>query len=413
MFLLKMISVDINTATDPTPSYRLLWVILALALGGFCIGTTEFVAMGLIQEISHNLNVSIPVAGHFISAYALGVTIGAPIIAILAAKVPRKILLIGLMLFYGIANVITALTNSYESMLLSRFIAGLPHGAYFGIAALVVAEFAGKQKRASAVAKLMMGLNVATVIGVPFATWLGQHYGWRTGFEFSASIAFVTVIAICFCLPKIQLDHTASIQNELRGLKNTQMWLTLAVGAIGFGGLFSVYSYVSPILTEYTHARIEIVPFALASIGLGLVLGGLVAGHFADRNLNKAIIWVLLSNAGSYIICALTIGNFYTAFAALFLVSFSIAGLGPLLQTRLMDVAGNAQSLAASLNHSAFNIANAFGAFLGGWLISQNLGWLAPIWVGTLLSFGGLIILFCAFQHEKNNLVVSSCHESI
>ena len=259
----------------------------------------------------------------------------------------------------------------------------------------------------------MMGLNVATVIGVPFATWLGQHYGWRTGFEFSASIAFITVIAICFCLPKIQLDHTASIQNELRGLKNTQMWLTLAVGAIGFGGLFSVYSYVSPILTEYTHARIEIVPFALASIGLGLVLGGLVAGHFADRNLNKAIIWVLLSNAGSYIICALTIGNLYTAFAALFLVSFSIAGLGPLLQTRLMDVAGNAQSLAASLNHSAFNIANAFGAFLGGWLISQNLGWLAPIWVGTLLSFGGLIILFCAFQHEKNNLVVSSCHESI
>ena len=413
MFLLKMISVDINTATDPTPSYRLLWVILALALGGFCIGTTEFVAMGLIQEISHNLNVSIPVAGHFISAYAIGVTIGAPIIAILAAKVPRKILLIGLMLFYGIANVITALTNSYESMLLSRFIAGLPHGAYFGIAALVVAEFAGKQKRASAVAKLMMGLNVATVIGVPFATWLGQHYGWRTGFEFSASIAFVTVIAICFCLPKIQLDHTASIQNELRGLKNTQMWLTLAVGAIGFGGLFSVYSYVSPILTEYTQARIEIVPFALASIGLGLVLGGLVAGHFADRNLNKAIIWVLLSNAGSYIICALTIGNLYMAFAALFLVSFSIAGLGPLLQTRLMDVAGNAQSLAASLNHSAFNIANAFGAFLGGWLISQNLGWLAPIWVGTLLSFGGLIILFCAFQHEKNNLVVSSCHESI
>lgn len=408
-----MISPHLNTATDPTPSYRLFWVILALALGGFCIGTTEFVAMGLIQEISHNLNVSIPVAGHFISAYALGVTIGAPIIAILAAKVPRKILLIGLMLFYGIANAITAFANNYESMLLSRFISGLPHGAYFGIAALVVADFAGKQKRASAVAKLMMGLNVATVIGVPFATWLGQHYGWRSGFEFSASIAFFTVIAICFCLPKIQLDHTASIQNELSGLKNTQMWLTLAVGAIGFGGLFSVYSYVSPILTEYTHTGIEIVPFALASIGLGLVLGGLVAGHFADRNLNKAIIWVLLSNAGSYIICALAIGNLYTPFAALFLVSFSIAGLGPLLQTRLMDVAGNAQSLAASLNHSAFNIANAFGAFLGGWLISQNLGWLAPIWVGTLLSFGGLIILFFAFQHEKNNLVVSACHESI
>ncbi|NCI79544.1 MFS transporter [Acinetobacter kanungonis] len=391
-----------NDSIDAKPTYSLFWVILALAVGGFCIGTTEFVAMGLIQEISHNLHVSIPVAGHFISAYALGVTIGAPIIAILAAKVPRKTLLIGLMLFYGIANGVTALAHTYESMLISRFIAGLPHGAYFGIAALVVAEFAGKQKRASAVAKLMMGLNVATVIGVPFATWLGQNYGWRAGFEFSASIAFLTVIAIFFFVPQIQQKQTASIQNELRGLKNTQMWLTLAVGAIGFGGLFSVYSYVSPILTEYTHASIQVVPFALASIGLGLVIGGLVAGHFADKNLNKAIIWVLLSNACSYVICAFFIGNLYTAFSALFLVSFSIAGLGPLLQTRLMDVAGDAQSLAASLNHSAFNIANALGAFLGGWLISHGMGWLAPIWVGVILSLGGLIILLVAFQHEKN-----------
>lgn len=397
-----MTSMNSNDSIDAKPTYSLFWVILALAVGGFCIGTTEFVAMGLIQEISHNLHVSIPVAGHFISAYALGVTIGAPIIAILAAKVPRKTLLIGLMLFYGIANGVTALAHTYESMLISRFIAGLPHGAYFGIAALVVAEFAGKQKRASAVAKLIMGLNVATVIGVPFATWLGQNFGWRSGFEFSASIAFLTVIAICFFVPQMQQKETASIQNELRGLKNTQMWLTLAVGAIGFGGLFSVYSYVSPILTEYTHANIQVVPFALASIGLGLVIGGLVAGHFADKNLNKAIIWVLLSNACSYVICALFIGNLYTAFIALFLVSFSLSGLSPLLQTRLMDVAGDAQSLAASLNHSAFNIANALGAFLGGWLISHGMGWLAPIWVGVLLSLGGLIILLSAFQHEKN-----------
>ncbi|MGY5392798.1 MFS transporter [Acinetobacter sp. NigerLNRRAM0016] len=402
-----------NYSIDAKPAYSLFWVILALAVGGFCIGTTEFVAMGLIQEISHNLHVSIPVAGHFISAYALGVTIGAPIIAILAAKVPRKTLLIGLMLFYGIANGVTALTHTYESMLISRFIAGLPHGAYFGIAALVVAEFAGKQKRASAVAKLMMGLNVATVIGVPFATWLGQNYGWRAGFEFSASIALLTVVTICFFVPQMQQKQTASIQNELRGLKNTQMWLTLAVGAIGFGGLFSVYSYVSPILTEYTHASIQVVPFALASIGLGLVIGGLVAGHFADKNLNKAIILVLLSNACSYVICALFIGNLCTAFSALFLVSFSIAGLGPLLQTRLMDVAGDAQSLAASLNHSAFNIANALGAFLGGWLISHGMGWLAPIWVGVLLSLGGLVILLVAFQHEKNQQLDSqTCQET-
>jgi DHA1 family inner membrane transport protein len=377
-------------------------IILALAIGGFCIGTTEFVAMGLIQEISKDLNLSIPVTGHFISAYALGVTVGAPVIAILAAQVPRKILLTGLMLFYGIANAMTALTDQYSTVLISRFIAGLPHGAYFGIAALVVAEYAGKNRRASAVAKLMLGLNLATVIGVPFATWLGQNYGWRSGFEFSASLAFLTVVAISFCVPQIAVDRSASIINELKGLRNLRMWMTLAVGAIGFGGLFSVYSYVSPILTEYTQQNITVVPFALAIIGMGLVTGGLVAGYFADKNLNRAIVVILLSNACSYLICALSMQNIYTAYAGLFLVSFSIAGLAPLLQTRLMDVAGNAQGLAASLNHSAFNIANAVGAFLGGWVIAEGMGWLAPIWLGTALSLGGLAVLCIAFAMDRN-----------
>lgn len=358
--------------------------------------------MGLIQEISKDLNLSIPVTGHFISAYALGVTVGAPVIAILAAQVPRKILLTGLMLFYGIANAMTALTDQYSTVLISRFIAGLPHGAYFGIAALVVAEYAGKNRRASAVAKLMLGLNLATVIGVPFATWLGQNYGWRSGFEFSASLAFLTVVAISFCVPQIAVDRSASIINELKGLRNLRMWMTLAVGAIGFGGLFSVYSYVSPILTEYTQQNITVVPFALAIIGMGLVTGGLVAGYFADKNLNRAIVVILLSNACSYLICALSMQNIYTAYAGLFLVSFSIAGLAPLLQTRLMDVAGNAQGLAASLNHSAFNIANAVGAFLGGWVIAEGMGWLAPIWLGTALSLGGLAVLCIAFAMDRN-----------
>ncbi|AXY56952.1 MFS transporter [Acinetobacter chinensis] len=392
-----------SCAASPSISRpSLTLIILALAIGGFCIGTTEFVAMGLIQEISKDLNLSIPVTGHFISAYALGVMVGAPVIAILAAQVPRKILLTGLMLFYGIANAMTALTDQYSTVLISRFIAGLPHGAYFGIAALVVAEYAGKNRRASAVAKLMLGLNLATVIGVPFATWLGQNYGWRSGFEFSASLAFLTVVAISFCVPQIAVDRSASIINELKGLRNLRMWMTLAVGAIGFGGLFSVYSYVSPILTEYTQQNITVVPFALAIIGMGLVTGGLVAGYFADKNQNRAIVVILLSNACSYLICALSMQNIYTAYAGLFLVSFSIAGLAPLLQTRLMDVAGNAQGLAASLNHSAFNIANAVGAFLGGWVIAEGMGWLAPIWLGTALSLGGLAVLCIAFAMDRN-----------
>ncbi|MDC4377894.1 MFS transporter [Acinetobacter baumannii] len=381
--------------------YSLFLAIFSLAVGGFCIGTTEFVAMGLIQEIAHNLKITVPEAGHFISAYALGVVIGAPIIAILGAKVPRKTLLLCLMLFYGIANACTALAHTPETVLFSRFIAGLPHGAYFGVGALVAAELAGPSRRASAVAQMMMGLTVATVIGVPLATWLGQHFGWRAGFEFSATIAFFTLIAVACFVPNIPVQATASIKTELAGLKNINMWLTLAVGAIGFGGMFSVYSYVSPILTEYTKVNIQIVPIALALWGIGMVIGGLAAGWLADKNLNKTIVGVLISSAIAFVVASFLMSNIYSAIGSLFLIGLTVMGLGGALQTRLMDVAGDAQTLAASLNHSAFNLANALGAFLGGWVLSHQMGWIAPIWVGFVLSLGGLIILLIAFAVEK------------
>lgn len=390
-----------NTSVPPIRQYPLFLIILALATGGFCIGTTEFVAMGLIQEIAADLHISVPQAGHFISAYALGVVIGAPVIAILGARVPRKSLLLGLMLFYGVANALTALAKTPEMVLVSRFIAGFPHGAYFGVAALVAAELAGPKKRASAVAQVMMGLTVATVLGVPLATWIGQQFGWRAGFEFSAAIAFITLISVAIFVPHIAVRTTASIKTELAGLKNINMWLTLAVGAIGFGGMFSVYSYVSPILTEYTKVNIDIVPIALAIWGIGMVIGGLVAGWLADKNLNKTLVGVLISSALAFILASFLMSNIYTAIAGLFLIGITVMGLGGGLQMRLMDVAGDAQGVAASLNHSAFNIANALGAFLGGWVLSHQMGWIAPIWVGFVLSLGGLIILLIAFAVEK------------
>lgn len=390
--------------SDPTlpHSYSLFAVILALAIGGFCIGTTEFVAMGLIQEIAEDLQVSIPDAGYFISAYALGVVIGAPIIAISCAQLPRKTLLLILMLFYGIANALTALAHTPETVLLSRFIAGLPHGAYFGVGALVAAQLANPKQRSTAVAFMMMGLTTATVVGVPLATWMGQQFGWRSGFEFSAAIAFITLIAIIFFVPNIPVHKTASIKNELAGLKNINMWLTLAVGALGFGGMFSVYSYISPILTEYTHADISIVPIALAIWGVGMVIGGLLAGHFADKNLNKTIVGILISSALTFILVSLFMDNIYTAIAGLFAIGMTIIGLSNTLQMRLMNVAGDAQGLAASLNHSAFNLANALGAFLGGWVLTHDMGWLAPIWIGSILSLSGLLILSIAFFVEKS-----------
>lgn len=384
-------------------SYSLSSVILALAIGGFCIGTTEFVAMGLIQEIAKDLQVSIPDAGYFISAYALGVVIGAPIIAITCAQIPRKKLLLVLMLFYGIANTLTALADTPETVLLSRFIAGLPHGAYFGIGALVAAELVNPNRRSTAIALMMMGLTIATVIGVPLATWIGQQFGWRSGFIFSALIAFLTLIAIIAFVPHIPVHKTASIKNELAGLKNINIWLTLAVGAIGFGGMFSVYSYISPILTEYTQTDIIVVPFALAIWGIGMVVGGLLAGHFADKNLNKTIVGVLISSAITFLLVSFMMDYIFTALIGLFLIGMTVIGLASTLQIRLMEVAGNAQSLAASLNHSAFNLANALGAYLGGVVLTQNMGWLAPIQIGSALSLSGLIIFIIALLVEKNS----------
>jgi DHA1 family inner membrane transport protein len=358
--------------------------------------------MGLLQEIATSLSVSIPSAGHFITAYALGVSIGAPVLAILGAKLPRKYLLIGLMLFYGVANYLTAYADSAATMLLSRFVAGLPHGAYFGIASLVAAELAGSHRRGSAIAFVMMGLTIANVIGVPFATWLGQTYGWRISFEFSAFIALLTMISISVFVPNIRTSANSSFRSELAGFKNIHMWLTLAVGAIGFGGMFSVYSYISPILTNYTGVGIHSVPVALAIFGGGMVAGGVVAGWLADKHLNRTVFAVLISSAIAFVIAALSMADFYTAIIGLFLIGFTLMGLSNVLQTRLIDVSGEAQGLAASLNHSAFNVANALGAFLGGAVIAQQLGWLAPIWIGVGLSLVGLIIFKIALSVEKN-----------
>lgn len=379
----------------------LKFVIFSLALGSFCIGTTEFVAMGLIQEIAHDLDISVPKAGHLISAYALGVMIGAPIIAILTAKIPYKVSLILLIGFYSFANMVTAIAEHADVILFSRFIAGLPHGAYFGIAALVVSELVEQNKRGTAIARMMLGLTIATVVGVPLATWLGQNYGWRVGFFLASALAFLTLLAISFWVPKLPVKTGASIKNELKGLKNIQMWMTLSVGAIGFGGMFSLYSYISPILTEHTKTPISTVPLILSIWGIGMVIGGLLSGWLADKALNKTTIGFLVSSTLMFIALCFMMDHIYTAILGIFFVGITVMGLPGLLQIRLMNIAGDAQALAASLNHSAFNLANALGAFFGGLVLSQNCGWLSPIWVAAVLSFGGLTLFLLCLKLQK------------
>jgi MFS transporter, DHA1 family, inner membrane transport protein len=376
----------------PQPAVLKL-AILALALGGFGIGTNEFVAMGLLPEIATSYTISEPTAGHIISAYALGVVIGAPLIAALTARVPRKALLLSLIAVFTLGNVATIVAPTYESLIVARFVAGLPHGAFFGIAALVAARLLGPGNRAKAVAQVMTGLTVATVIGVPIASWLGQALGWRSAFGLVVVIGLVTLTAIALWLPNIGATHSSSPLTELGALKRPQVWLALAVGMVGFGGMFAVYTYVATTLTDVSGLSRALVPLALMVFGAGMVVGNIVGGRMADRSVIRSL-YVTIAALG--VMLAVFVGashNPVTALVLLFGIGAAGAAIAPALQTRLMDVAADAQTLAAALNHSALNIANASGAWVGGLVIAAGFGYTAPAAAGAALAGIGLIVL--------------------
>lgn len=375
-------------------------VMLALAMGGFAIGTTEFAVMSLVPYFSVGLGIDEPTAGHVISAYALGVVVGAPVIAVLAAKIPRRTLLIGLMAVFGVANLLSALAPSYEWMLVFRFLSGLPHGAYFGVAALVAASIAPPNRRAQAVARVMLGLTVATIVGVPLANGIGQVLGWRWGFGIVALLALLTMALIFAYAPRDRVVPGASPLRELGALRSRQVWLTLAIGAIGFGGMFAVYTYLASTLMEVTRVSPALVPLVLGIFGLGLTAGTLAGAWAADRALMPSIGGMLLWTAAALALFPFAAGNIWAISIVVFLIGTS-GGLGAMLQTRLMDVAGEAQTLAAALNHSAFNTANALGPWLGGLAIAAGYGWTSTGWVGTGLALAGFLIWVVALLDQR------------
>lgn len=374
---------------------------LALSMGGFAIGTTEFVAMGLLPEIAAGTGVGEPTAGHVVTAYAAGVVVGAPLIAALAARVPRKTLLIALMVAFAVGNGVTVLAPNYEALLVARFVAGLPHGAYFGVASVVAAHLAERGHRAKAVAFVMMGLSVANVVGVPAATWIGQVLGWRSAFALVVVMSVATVLAISAWVPALRDIRVTNPLVELGALRRGQVWLTLMVGAVGCGGTFAVYTYVSTTLTDVAGLPKTLVPVALMIYGLGLVVGNSVGGRLADRALVATLFGTMCALAVLLALFAVAAHNPYTALVVLFLVGLAGAALGPGLQTRLMDVAADAQSLAASLSHAAFNFANAFGAWIGGVVIAAGFGYTAPALVGSALAVAGLAVLAVAVVAER------------
>jgi len=375
-------------------------VLFALAIGAFAIGTTEFATMSLLPYFAHSLGIDAPTAGHVISAYALGVVVGAPLITVAAARLPRRALLILLMTLFALFNGLCAFAPSYAWLMALRFLSGLPHGAYFGIASLVAVSLVPEHRRTQAVGRMFLGLTVATIVGVPLANWVGHAVGWRWGFALVAAAGLLTVALVAAFAPATPADPQASPLRELGALRRTQVWITLGIGAIGFGGLFAVYTYLADILLTVTGAAPDTVPLVLGVFGIGMTIGNLVIPRFADRALMPTAGGLLLFSAAALALFTFSIGNIWAITAAVFLVGVGGA-LGTVLQTRLMDVADDAQGLAAALNHSAFNTANALGPWLGGLALAHGHGWRAPGWVGALLALGGFTLWLVSVSLDR------------
>jgi DHA1 family inner membrane transport protein len=382
-------------------------VHLVLALGGFAIGTTEFATMSLLPYLAHDLHISVPVAGHVISAYALGVVVGAPLITVLAARLPRRTLLIALMGLYALANGLSAIAPNYRWMLGFRFLNGLPHGAYFGIAMLVAASVVPTDQRARAVGHVLLGLTVATIVGVPLANWLGQVAGWRWCFGIVAALALATAILVATCIREARQDKGGSPARELGALRRGQVWLTLAIGTIGFGGVFAVYTYLASTLMAVTAVSARMVPMVLAAFGVGMTAGNIIVPYFADRAVMRTAGLLLLGSAVALAVYPFAAARIGTVTLDVMAIGFCGA-LATVLQTRLMDVAGEAQSLAAALNHSAFNAANALGPWLGGLAIEAGFGWTSTGWVGCGLALGGFAawVVASIADHQHGGVVM-------
>jgi DHA1 family inner membrane transport protein len=388
-------------APEPRTKSAIALVLVALAMGGFSIGIAEFAAMSILPDFAAGLGVDEPTAGHAISAYAAGVVVGAPILAAFGARMPRWLLLVGLMALFAIFNTLSALSPTFEAMLVFRFLSGLPHGAYFGVAALVAASIVPAAYRTRAVSTILLGLTLATVLGVPVVNLVSQAHGWRWTFGIVAGVAVTTMILIALFAPRDPAHPDASPMRELAALKNRQVWLTLGVSAIGFGGLFAVYAFLASTLREVTGVGPEVLPIVFAVFGVGMVIGNIGCAWAGDRFGFPAAAGVLIWAAIALAFYPLASQHLWSMLVVVLFIGVG-GGLGSILQTRLMDVAGEAQTLAAALNHSAFNTANALGPLLAGSAVAAGFGWASTAWVGVGLTLGGLAIwVWAALDHDR------------
>lgn len=376
-------------------------VMVAMALGAFAIGTTEFVSMGLLPLIAEDFGVSEDTASTLITTYALGVVVGAPLIAAFTGKLPRRRLILLLIGFLVVGNLLSVLAPNYWVLMVARFIAGMPHGAYFSVANLSAASMAPPGGRGKAMAFVGMGLAIATVIGVPAAQALGSALGWHAAYLVVVVIGLITAVALFFLMPHMTEMKQTDIRTEFGAFKNSQVWFTVIMGVVGFGGMFSVYTYISWTMTEVAGLSDSLIWVVLMAYGIGMTIGNAFGGWLADRNLEFGIIFALAS-----LIIILTAFYFLSSHAipatiCFGMVAFMGSTLVPSLQLRLVHVAGDAQTLSAALNQSALNIANAAGATIGGIVVGAGLGYSAPALAGAGLAAAGCVVWAITMWDKK------------
>ncbi|HEV2596819.1 MFS transporter [Sphingopyxis sp.] len=386
---------------------KLNFPLLALATGAFGIGITEFAPMGLLPDMAEGLGVSIPAAGLLVSAYALGVMLGAPLMTLTTARMNRRTLLIGLMAIFTLGNFLSAIAGDYTILMVARVITSLNHGAFFGVGSVVAASLVPPEKRASAVAAMFMGLTLANVIGVPLAPWVGETFGWRTAFGAIAVWGLITMAALRFALPDIGRDAGGNMLAELGVLKRREVLIALALTAIGSSAMFTVFTYIAPILTEATHAGTLFVTAMLVIYGLGLTAGNWLGGVFADKSIDRTLIVSLAGLAATLVIFAGAMFQPLAAAVTIFVWGVATFAIVPPLQMRVMEAASDAPNLASAVNIGAFNLGNAVGAAVGGGVIGLGLGYPAVSFAGAAMALGGLAIVL-ATRGQKSPVLAEA-----
>lgn len=371
--------------------------LFALALGGFGIGLTEFVIMGLLPEVAADFAVSEAVAGYLISGYALAVAVGAIGLTVAITRIDRKKALVGLMVIFIAGNVLSALAPSYEMMMLGRIVAALSHGAFFGIGAVVAANLVPANRKAAAISLMFAGLTLANVLGVPIGTFIGQAAGWRSTFWVISVIGVVSLVGIALLIPATAgRTGGGSILAEFRIFRSGQVWASMIITVLGYGGMFGAFSYIAFTLTGVSGFAASTVPWLLVLFGVGLFVGNIVGGRAADRNLGRTLLVLLVGLIVILVAFALLASSQVATLVLLVLMGGFGFATAPGLQMRIMNFAGDAPTLASGANIAAFNVGNAFGAWVGGLTIAAGLGYASPLWAGAAVTLAGLVALLIA-----------------